>query len=393
MCGSIWKPARIRYTASWCVVALVFGIVLSLALVPVISRAVSEPGKPSPPPKGRIIYASKTGSGHKHGLFLADWPDPKPKQVKPKVIGKYGLGDLVDSTEFSPDGTKVLFAANRVLPNGKQVEADGVEGMDLWILDISKNTVRPLTTDGASYSFVLWSPNGQYICAVSHEGVWPTAPPNEGEEELNLYVWDVGTGKRTFLSHDVNGVVWSRDSNYLYYEGEDNKWGPSVLRIPRHGGKSELIQGQVTWIGWVSPNGKYITLPGSKLGIKTLGSNEIRYFLSQISPVTQFDHLWAPDSRRIAVRDVTYDGYPQKARLMILDTATGKTRILDDKHNQGGLVAWSQDGNWLVVTRSANGEETSGGTFDIVCTQTGKAVTLLGTMETTGFDWHELPSK
>lgn len=368
---------------------------LLLCLASVATMGACKASGLDGPPDALIVYSSDKGAANKYHIYLATWPDPKPRQLEPKAIGEYGLGDFLYVSSFSPDGSKVVVVGNRRLPNGKQVETDGVKGTDLWVLDIKANTIKPITTDGASYHFTQWSPDGRYVSAISHEGYWPTPPIDDiGEWKLNLYVWEVATGRRTFLASSVNGSTWSRDGKYLYYDGQTDRFGPpTILRISRSGGKPVVGLEEAQWVGWVSPNGKYLSFGGFQLGIKTLGSKEVRYFLSQTSPVTRFDHLWAPDSRQIAVADVTYDGYPQKARLMILDTTTRETRILDDKHNQGSIIAWSHDGKWIIVTRSSGDGEASKTTLDAVSANGQQAVTLLPSLESNGLDWHELPSK
>lgn len=361
--------------------------------------SVCAGNKTDTPPRAAIIYTMETGGRFKYRLYLTAWPNPKPKLLKPKIVGKYGLGDFVAGPGFSPDGTKVLFTANRVLPTGKQVKTDGVYGTDLWILYIKGSTAKPLTTDGASYADSQWSPDGRYVCAISAQGHKPPSGPidSPAEWKRDLYVWDIATGKRTFISHFVNSVTWSRDSKHLYFESSTKT---VIYRIPRTGGKPHVVQTPAEFLGSLSPNGRYLTFGGASPGpkgyvlmVKTLGTARLQSFLGQKGPVMQAMHLWAPDSRRIAVMDVTDDHYPMRARLLIVDTLTGRTRLFDNTSNLVGIAAWSHDGNWIAIGRNWDKKDENYNSMDVISTNTGKIISLVKPMRTSGFDWHELSAK
>ena len=120
---------------------------------------------------GTLVYRSGKGSG----LFTAQWLDAKgnaqPLLAKP---GFYGRPTL------SPDGRRLALEVN---------------GKDIWVYDLERDTMTPLTFAGRA-NVPVWSPDGRYIAFASGEGMsWIRAD---------------GAGQPRPLTHSKNlQIPWS----------------------------------------------------------------------------------------------------------------------------------------------------------------------------------------
>ncbi len=354
------------------------------------------------PPKAQIVYSASTNANYKYKLYLAAWPNPKPRVVTPRIIGKYGLGDSIIYPEFSPDGTKVLFLANRKLPDGKQVKTDGYLGTDLWVLDVRRNTARPLTTDGDGYEDHKWSPDGRYVCAISHEGCPPPEAPADLPDmwELNLYVWEVTTGNRRFIGRNVDNVVWSPDSKSLYYDGIIANDLPAILQRSRTGGTPHVVLSGGESVHGMSPDRKRFAYwrcneDGKKcdLLLETLATKKKKVLMSQSNGTTGFQ--WMPDNLTLGLLYGTREpNYAQRTYYwLFLNTSTEATRRTISVHDPGSVIAWSHTWDWIISYRYSKPLDFSTGYLVAVSTKTGEVVELIHPPQAGGFDWHELPGR
>lgn len=130
--------------------------------------------------------------------------------------------------DISPDGTKLLFAANL------NENADYELTNDLFLLDLNTKKKTKLTDGKGGYIGARFSPNGEKIVTYGHEFEYA------GATLTNIYLFDLHTGERTCLSTEWDfevgdamigdtrlgqsevGPVWSENGDKIYFIGTDN---------------------------------------------------------------------------------------------------------------------------------------------------------------------------
>ncbi len=121
------------------------------------------------PDGSRIVYARLIGKAdrrHKFGIFelhLADFSDAGGPHLSNDhvLLGNEGV---YEPHGFSRDGSKLLFASDRTLPD--------TMGLDLWEYDLKTGNVRNLTNSPAQYDeHARYSPDGSAIAWGSSQGI------------------------------------------------------------------------------------------------------------------------------------------------------------------------------------------------------------------------------
>ncbi len=367
------------YQMVWCSLISLF---IALSMCQCTSIATQSDAQP---PHAKIIYSAQGVDDWQ--LHLMQWPNGSGRKLTLKAIGQYSPGMDVRTPQFSPDGGMVAFVGSRRSENGQETRAaDPLAnvGLDLWLLNIQTSTARPLTTDGAGYENLQWSPDGRYILAVSDNSYLPTHAVQEWK--TTLYVWDVASGKRRLLAKNAGTATWSSDSKCVYYDKTDET---GFFYIPRDGGKSSrfLQPKREAILGNWSPDGKWFAyFDGGQLML-TDKARKQRINLGLQENATALK--WSPDGLRIAlVRGQSKT--PGTAVLIVINVKLHKERALWSGKGTAEVTSWSHDGNWVVATRTKPESM-----FDqqlVAVPLTGrKAVPLVSpTTQTRGFGWHEL---
>jgi Tol biopolymer transport system component len=361
------------------------------------------------PPGAEIVYAGVAEGRENVILWYAVWPAHSALAVSPKLDGKYGMGNHVEHPTFSPNGEKVLFLANRVLPDGTEVPIkDNGIGFDLWLWDVRKDSATALTMDSAGYDLGHWSPNGKYISDISFEG-YEIPSPEGGAPSLsstyqwkhNLYVWDVHTRNRRLLVRYVDSPIWSPDSKRIYFEGVIGDERPAFLSVGLSGGKptTVLVSNNSTWLGEWSPDGRFLAYSeyvperkGHVLSLLPADGRKPRMYYAFKSPITELE--WSQDGRKIAfVNYFAFDPVYQ-GKLTVMDIGNGEAKEMWRSAGTIDIIGWSRDGKWLIASRNKTLEPTCQQELVATPVAGGKPVILAAPEgRVTGFDWHELPGK
>lgn len=339
------------------------------------------------PPRAKIIYSAQS-TGDNWQLHLTQWPNDSGHKLTPKVVRPYLLGMDVRTPRFSPDGGTIAFVGSRRSENGQETRATDPlanVGLDLWLLDIQTDTARLLTTDGAGYENLQWSPDGRYILAVSDNSYLPTHAVQEWK--TTLYVWDVTSGKKRLLIKNVGTATWSPDSKYVYYDKTDET---GFYYIPRNGGKSPrfLQPRREAILGNWSPDGKWFAyFDGGQL-VVTDKSRKQSIDLGLQDNATAL--RWSPNSTKVAlIRSQSKE--PDAVALVVADSKHRSIRTLWSAKGTAEVTSWSHNGNWILVTHTKP-ESMFSQQLLAVPLSGGKAVPLVSpTTQTRGFGWREEP--
>jgi eukaryotic-like serine/threonine-protein kinase len=185
-------------------------------------RFASHPGGDYAPiwsPDGKqLIYSSQAdGKGPPH-LYRQSLNGSPSELLLPSN------GRTQRATDWSPDGTQVLFTEIR--PGCFICAGLG----DTWILSLRDGTKRPLLQMSEPNGAAQFSPDGRWIAFVGMDG-----------NDLGVYAMPVGSGERQRVS--VGGGItprWRRDGKELFYQSMDSfdYWSvPVVQGAALHFGK------------------------------------------------------------------------------------------------------------------------------------------------------------
>ncbi|GMA60913.1 S9 family peptidase [Alicyclobacillus fastidiosus] len=109
---------------------------------------------------------------------------------------------LIGEVQISPDGTRAVFSQQTV-----SLREDDYR-VQLMHINLSDQSVRPLTTSGKRNQGICWSPDGRKVAFV-------------GDREFGKQIWvipvDGGEAVRvTNFKHGISHVCWSPDAQVLY---------------------------------------------------------------------------------------------------------------------------------------------------------------------------------
>jgi len=158
-----------------------------------------------------------------------------------------------DKVRISPDGTQVAFA---ILDGGNQ---------DVWIYDLTRHTLNPLTSDGKSRA-PIWTPDGKRVVFYAGKGqLFRQSADGSGEPKLlatvetsdNLPSSCSPDGKEIlFLTVDPERPMLGDDISVLPFEGRNGKTHPRPF-IRRN-----LNQRHAVW----SPDGRWVAYSSDEPG-------------------------------------------------------------------------------------------------------------------------------
>ena len=250
----------------------------------VIQEAISDSGTLIYIPGKINLDASGTGVTPQRTLV---WVDRKGNEVPlPASSNDY------QSLKISPDGTKVAVS---MITSGNQ---------DIWIWNLSRETMTRLTFDEADDLIPIWTPDGQRIVFVSTRegafgGIYSKAADGTGEVELLCSAQD-----RLLVPSS-----WSGDGNALVI-GELNLSPLStdigMLSIEGDRERTSLLQEKHFELEpQVSPDGRWMAYQSDESG---QGEIYVRPFPDinkgrwQVSTNGGSSPLWSPDGQELFYR-------------------------------------------------------------------------------------------
>jgi len=147
---------------------------------------------------------------------------------KPEMLVKDDCHIL--SFDISPDGNKVVYSSQP--GSGRLYEGQS----NLKILDLNSNAVKELVTQPGADSNPRFSPDGQKVAFIHHEG-------DLANRKLQIVGSD-GTGAREAapsFDENVRNYDWSSDNNHIFFLGSQGI-SSKVIRIDISTGQYEAVK-------------------------------------------------------------------------------------------------------------------------------------------------------
>jgi dipeptidyl aminopeptidase/acylaminoacyl peptidase len=175
------------------------------------------------PRDGTIAMCADPDGDEFHQIYLLDPTDGWPQKITDAVEVQH----FVDAAAFSPDGTKLAYAANA------RTKSD----LETWILELDSGEVRSVFGEGM-YSFPgAWSPDGTKLLAVD----W------RNTSDSSIHLVDLETGSaRELTPHD--GLVqylpgpWAPDGAGFYLLSDEGREFRGLAFYDRAAGRFEWVE-------------------------------------------------------------------------------------------------------------------------------------------------------
>jgi serine/threonine-protein kinase len=208
-----------------------------------------------------------------------------------------------DGTEFPLPGQPRPYAAPSLSPRGDRIAVDiAGEGnrFDVWMFDIDRQRLRPLTADGAS-RYPQWTPDGAHVGVhqgVEHRLYWVDPDGKETRELIrrSLPVW-IGS--------------WTPDVGTLVYMEENpaTKSDLWMVDLRSQAPPRPLIQSPAReYGGRLSPDGRWLTYFSDETGTFELylapfpAGAPRRRISTDASSARPREAVWAADGRELFYR-------------------------------------------------------------------------------------------
>lgn len=318
---------------------------------------------------------------------------------KPFTIDTMWAIQRVGTPAVSPDGREVAYTVTTYDVEENRGNAD------IWVVPTAGGTPRRVTTNPASDSAPVWSPDGRRLAFVSRR---------DADKAPQIYVIDVRAGEAeritemplgaasvkwlpdgarlVFVSHVIAGhesveaatkALDAREKNKVKARVSENRvyrfWDrwltdeefPHLFVVDIATRKvTDLLPGSRRLFGLqdgsgdydISPDGTtivfsangapepYRTLNYDLFGVPTAGGDVIN--LTASNPASDTGPVFSPDGTRLAYgREVKADGWPDYTRLAVMDARAGAPRMLTDGwDNSAGGWQWTADGTTLLFS-------------------------------------------
>lgn len=338
-----------------------FRVLLAAPLLAALSLPAAEPASPRPltvddlwatvrvgrPAVSRdgttVVYPRSTWDEEKNRILTDLWVQPAAGGPGRRLTANEA-GDA--SPAISPDGTRVAFVSKR----------DGDEEAQLYLIRLDGGEAERLTLLPTAVRSPRWSFDGKRIVFVA----------NVLGETLETTKAELARRKKEETTRVKATVSESRLVRYWDRWLETDEWPhlfaldletrqvtdltPGMKRLGRldEGLAFDVARDGAVVFAANSTEPPFATLNSDLFLVPAAGGPPRN--LTADNPAEDGNPVFSPDGRSIAYgRETKADGWPDRARLALLDLATGKSRVLTEEWD-GVPEGWSftRDGKSLV---------------------------------------------
>ena len=303
---------------------------------------------------GTLVYIpGEASTGRTRSLLWVD----RGGSAQPLAVPPRDYQDL----SLSPDGSRAALAIAGMADNA-----------GVWVADLARGTLHPITREDGTAVYPLWSPDGSQVVFMSRRGGRPelfsTAADGTGPAERIASFDESVTDVRPYAWSPDGGVIvqatypdTGRDIGVVSLEGT-NGWQPLIQTTADEGAPA------------IAPNGRWIVYSSRDSGRSQI---YVQRFpdLSRRCPVTadvSYGATWSRDGRELFyLRGSTINGPPDAVMRVTVedgdtageDIVLGDPEVLVDFSYSSRPGAYrtydvSRDGRLLVLAR-ADVEEAS----------------------------------
>ncbi len=298
---------------------------------------------------GRLI-STHYDSGRSTKISLLGWT-ADGKRLIATILGPANTVQVWDS---DTGNTLVTFSHSYPVAashDGKYVAVGSGGSVQIW--DTFAGTqVSTFDTATSHVDSIAWSPDDSLLATTN------TIQSADGATFSTVGVWQAANGQRTSTyqppSHNaIYSLTWSSDSKRIVsIEGLGPGTNAVIGRvwdvtsgIPLF--SMPIATGQASGLAW-SPDGTriaswYNANSGQVAQVWDAATGRLIYNTADQGIISV---AWSPDSRQIVVAD-------QQMNILVLDAATGQTRITYQGADNLRLVTWSPDGQYLASVDSS----------------------------------------
>jgi Tol biopolymer transport system component/tRNA A-37 threonylcarbamoyl transferase component Bud32 len=214
-------------------------------------------------------------------------------------------------------------------------------------------SAQSLTTFGQTVSSPAFSPDGNFI-AFSWSG-----GANQSNEKPGIFTMSVAGSPPTRVTSGLGGErwpVWSPDGSRIAFVRSEMPGQCGIFLVPAQGGPErrllDLRDDRYYWLAW-SPDGHHLAFAERE-------SPRDPYILSLLSldtlerrrlPASALRFAFSPDGSALAL----IGGGPGTIDVSLLSLTDGKTRSIYSQREWIGGLAWTADGQALVLSLNQHG--------------------------------------
>jgi dipeptidyl aminopeptidase/acylaminoacyl peptidase len=247
--------------------------------------------------------------------------------------------------QWSPDGTRIAFLADRSTPPPAAAAATGTAapgGAQIWIINVAGGEAEKLTSEESAITGFRWSPDGKRIAFVMRDVYKDKAEREKRKKDkfdtivvdsdlLYAHLWTISVETKekkriTEGNYTVAGPQWSPDGRWIAYTKSAQSFQESVW--------TDISEDRNTDVYVVSADG------GAPRQLTT-------------NPASDANPNWSPDGKWIAYASNTEaKSWAAKTDVLVVSPEGGEPRNLtkDFIESAGFGLNWSPDGGTIYFS-------------------------------------------